>query len=89
MASVTGSLQLSPLAGRILFKDVRYHSTNMSARVLLGHVTWRYWKWRVRKEDSNGLYLLFHLSGSELMEVYRGVSLSLSDPFGRPRMVPL
>jgi hypothetical protein len=26
----------------------------MSARVLLGHITWRYWKWRIRKEDSNG-----------------------------------
>jgi hypothetical protein len=51
-----GSLQLSPLAGRILFKDVRYHSTNMSARVLLGHITWRYWKWRIRKEDSDGQY---------------------------------
>ncbi|KAJ9119483.1 hypothetical protein QFC24_005716 [Naganishia onofrii] len=25
----------------------------MSARVLLGHITWRYWKWRIRKEDSN------------------------------------
>jgi hypothetical protein len=57
-----GSLQLSPLAGRILFKDVRYHSTNMSARVLLGHITWRYWKWRIRKEDSDGQYSSFNPS---------------------------
>ena len=46
-----GSLQISLLGGRILFKDVRYESRNMSVRILDGHVTWRYWLWRVRASD--------------------------------------
>lgn len=45
------SIQFAPIAGRILFKDIRYHSTNMSARILLGHVTWRFWKWKIRNEQ--------------------------------------
>jgi hypothetical protein len=46
-----GSLQISPLAGRIAFRDVEYHSSNLSVRALHGHVTWRYWKLRVRQEE--------------------------------------
>jgi hypothetical protein len=44
------SFQISPLAGRISFRDVNYHSSNVSLRVLHGHITWRYWKFRVRQE---------------------------------------
>ena len=46
-----GSLQISPLAGRISFRDVEYHSSNISVRALSGNVTWRYWKLRVRQEE--------------------------------------
>ncbi|ORY27357.1 hypothetical protein BCR39DRAFT_589249 [Naematelia encephala] len=46
-----GSLQISPLAGRIAFRDLEYHSSNISFRALNGHVTWRYWKLRVRQEE--------------------------------------
>ncbi|KAL7425079.1 Macrophage colony-stimulating factor 1 receptor [Cryptotrichosporon argae] len=45
-----GSLQISPLAGRIAFRDVEYHSSNVSVRALTGTVTFRYWKVRVRHE---------------------------------------
>ena len=45
-----GSLQVSPLAGRISFRDVEYHSSNISFRALHGHITWRYWILRVRQE---------------------------------------
>jgi hypothetical protein len=45
-----GSLQISPLAGRIAWKDLEYHSSNLSFRSLNGHVTWRYWILRVRQE---------------------------------------
>ena len=45
-----GSLQISPLAGRISFRDVEYHSSNISFRALHGHITWRYWIFRVRQE---------------------------------------
>jgi hypothetical protein len=45
-----GSLQLSPLAGRVSFRDVEYHSSNLSVRALHGHVTFRYWIFRVRQE---------------------------------------
>jgi hypothetical protein len=48
-----GSLQISPLAGRIAFRDVEYHSSNLSVRALHGHVTWRYWKLRVRNEGDS------------------------------------
>ena len=48
-----GSLQISPLAGRIAFRDVEYHSSNLSVRALHGHVTWRYWKLRVRNEEDS------------------------------------
>ncbi|ODN76792.1 hypothetical protein L202_05394 [Cryptococcus amylolentus CBS 6039] len=46
-----GSLQISPLAGRISFRDLEYHSSNISVRALNGHVTWRYWKFHVRSES--------------------------------------
>ncbi|WVQ79015.1 hypothetical protein IAT38_001107 [Cryptococcus sp. DSM 104549] len=45
-----GSLQISPLAGRISFRDAEYHSSNLSVRALTGHITWRYWKIRIRSE---------------------------------------
>ncbi|WWD06286.1 hypothetical protein V865_004376 [Kwoniella europaea PYCC6329] len=50
---VIGSLQIAPLAGRISFRDVEYHSSNISVRALHGHVTWRYWKFRIRHETDS------------------------------------
>jgi energy-coupling factor transporter transmembrane protein EcfT len=54
------AIQLSFLAGRILFKNFRYQSSNESIYVLKGHITWRYWLRRTRvrgnkqvKEDAN------------------------------------
>ncbi|RKO93139.1 hypothetical protein BDK51DRAFT_33607, partial [Blyttiomyces helicus] len=44
------SVQFSPLSGKILFKNLRYHSRNQSFVVLRGHITFRYWLPRVRKE---------------------------------------
>lgn len=38
-----GSIQVSVLAGRILFKDLAYHSSNQTIRVVKGQVSWRYW----------------------------------------------
>lgn len=49
-----GSLQISPLAGRIAFRDVEYHSSNISCRVLHGNITFRYWKLRVRQDGDTG-----------------------------------
>ncbi|KAG8964186.1 hypothetical protein FRC03_002130 [Tulasnella sp. 419] len=43
--------QLSLLAGRIVLKDVQYHSRNMSIKVIKCHITWRYWLWRVRDTE--------------------------------------
>ncbi|GMK54228.1 hypothetical protein CspeluHIS016_0108140 [Cutaneotrichosporon spelunceum] len=45
-----GSFQISPLAGRIAFRNVEYHSSNFSCRILHGNVTFRYWKLRVQHE---------------------------------------
>ncbi|KAK8844716.1 hypothetical protein IAR55_006566 [Kwoniella newhampshirensis] len=50
---IIGSLQISPLAGRISFRNVEYHSSNLSVRALHGHITWRYWKIRIRQEPDS------------------------------------
>ena len=47
---VADALQISPLSGHILFKELKYFSANMSVRAVHGHVAWRYWIWRVREE---------------------------------------
>jgi len=39
------------LAGRIFFKDLRYHGTNETILIHGGHVTWRYWLRKVREVD--------------------------------------
>jgi protein CSF1 len=44
---------VSLLGGRIMIKDLRYHSSNQSFRAIKCRVTWRYWLWRTR-EESNG-----------------------------------
>lgn len=46
-----GSVQFSPLGGRLLFRDVRYVGENESVNIAMGSVTWRYWLWRVRQDD--------------------------------------
>ncbi|KAF8577934.1 hypothetical protein K439DRAFT_1363574, partial [Ramaria rubella] len=59
------SFQISLLAGRIMIKDLRYHSSNQSFRAVKCRVTWRYWIWRTRgdyirragEEDAKALRL--------------------------------
>lgn len=48
-----GSLQISPLAGRIAFRNVDYRSSNLSAHIVDGNITFRYWIFRVRQGDSS------------------------------------
>lgn len=48
-----GSLQFAPLAGRIGFRNVEYHSSNLSLRILHGHITFRYWARRPRQEGDS------------------------------------
>ncbi|KAI0699566.1 hypothetical protein BC835DRAFT_1412549 [Cytidiella melzeri] len=38
-----GSIHFSILGGRILLKDIRYHSSNQTIRVVKGQLSWRYW----------------------------------------------
>ncbi|KAJ7579122.1 hypothetical protein C8J56DRAFT_337033 [Mycena floridula] len=52
-----GSIHFSILTGRILFKDVRYHSSNQTLQITKGEVVWRYWIRRPTKEDEIGLNL--------------------------------
>jgi len=47
------AIQLSFLAGRILFKNFRYQSRNQSIYLLKGHLTWRYWIRRTRVRQKN------------------------------------
>ncbi|EPB81388.1 hypothetical protein HMPREF1544_11901 [Mucor circinelloides 1006PhL] len=50
------SIRVSLLGGRILFKNLRYLSTNQSISIVKGHVAIRYWLMNVRKaeDDKNG-----------------------------------
>lgn len=47
------AIQLSFLAGRILFKNIRYQSRNQSIYILKGHITWRYWLRRTRVRENS------------------------------------
>ncbi|KAJ3553006.1 hypothetical protein NM688_g3848 [Phlebia brevispora] len=38
-----GSIHFSLIAGRILFKDLQYHSSNQTIKVVKGQISWRYW----------------------------------------------
>ena len=38
-----GSIHFSLLSGRILLKDVYYHSSNQTINVVKAQITWRYW----------------------------------------------
>jgi hypothetical protein len=49
--SQIGSIHFSILAGRILLKDVRYHSSNQTIKVVKGQISWRYWIRRPTTED--------------------------------------
>jgi len=46
---VIGSIHFSLLTGRILLKDVRYHSSNQTVKIVKGQIQWRYW---IRKPTS-------------------------------------
>ena len=43
------SLHISLMAGRIMLKDFRYHTSNQSIRCLKIFITWRYWLWRTQE----------------------------------------
>ncbi|KAF2456119.1 hypothetical protein BDY21DRAFT_56378 [Lineolata rhizophorae] len=45
------ALQFSFLAGRIFFKDFRYHAHNVTVLVHGGYITWNFWHRRVREAD--------------------------------------
>ncbi|KAG2150597.1 hypothetical protein DEU56DRAFT_37144 [Suillus clintonianus] len=38
-----GSIHFSILAGRILLKDVKYYSSNMTVKIVTAQISWRYW----------------------------------------------
>ncbi|KAF8325178.1 uncharacterized protein EI90DRAFT_3157032 [Cantharellus anzutake] len=43
------AIQISLLSGRLFIKELRYHSTNQSVRIVKFHITCRYWFWRTRE----------------------------------------
>ncbi|KAI0358672.1 hypothetical protein OH77DRAFT_1587674 [Trametes cingulata] len=46
-----GSIHFSVLSGRILIKDLRYHSSNQTFRIVKGQISWRYWLRRPAEEE--------------------------------------
>lgn len=63
-----GSLQFSPLGGRLLFRDVRYVGENEQVRIAMGTITWRYWLSRVRQDSDLQ-------KGKSSIVLYRQISL--------------
>lgn len=57
LISCPGSIHFSILTGRILLKDVHYHSSNQTAKIVKAQVAWRYWIRRPTKENEIGLSL--------------------------------
>ena len=62
---MAGAIHFSTLAGRVLIKDLRYHSSNQTFRIVKLQLSWRYWlrqpaeeedlsHARVIGEDANG-----------------------------------
>ncbi|KAI8998306.1 hypothetical protein BC832DRAFT_242124 [Gaertneriomyces semiglobifer] len=47
------SIQISPISGKILFRNFRYHSRNQSVQILRGHIGFRYWFRHVRQENAD------------------------------------
>ncbi|KAF9033263.1 hypothetical protein BDZ89DRAFT_1063002 [Hymenopellis radicata] len=47
-----GSIQLSLLSGRIFLKDVRYHSSNQTVRIVKVQIIWKYWLRRPLSDDN-------------------------------------
>ncbi|RDB25364.1 Protein CSF1 [Hypsizygus marmoreus] len=50
-----GSIHFSLIAGRILLKDVSYHSSNQTVKIVKGQIQWRYWIRRPTTEDEIGI----------------------------------
>ncbi|KAI0074167.1 hypothetical protein K474DRAFT_1774197 [Panus rudis PR-1116 ss-1] len=46
-----GSIHFSIIAGRVLFKNLRYYSANQSIFVVKGQLSWRYWLRSPAEED--------------------------------------
>ncbi|RPD53525.1 hypothetical protein L227DRAFT_535889, partial [Lentinus tigrinus ALCF2SS1-6] len=46
-----GAIHFSTLAGRILIKDLRYHSSNQTFRIVKFQLSWRYWLRRPAEEE--------------------------------------
>lgn len=49
-----GSVHFSLVAGRILLKDVTYHSSNQTVKVVKAQLQWRYWIRRPMSEEEMG-----------------------------------
>lgn len=47
------SFQVSVLAGRVFFKELRYHGNNETILIQSGYITWRYWLRNVRQTAIN------------------------------------
>lgn len=52
---ISGSIHFAPLAGRILLKDVRYHSSNQTIKIVKAQILWRYWIRRPTTGEDLGL----------------------------------
>ncbi|KAK7053326.1 Macrophage colony-stimulating factor 1 receptor [Paramarasmius palmivorus] len=50
-----GAIQFSVLSGRILLKDVRYHTSNQTVKIVKVQISWRYWIRRPMMEEDMGI----------------------------------
>ena len=52
-----GSIHFSLIAGRILLKDIRYHSSNQTVKLVTAQIQWRYWIRRPTAQEDIGTTL--------------------------------
>ena len=51
LITIPGAIHFAPLAGRILLKDVRYHSSSQTVKIVKAQILWRYWIRRPTTEE--------------------------------------
>ena len=92
---VLESIKFAPLGGKILFKNLRYHSTNQSVSIVQGYVTFRYWLRHVLQNDfdtsASGKHkspksrILVYLNGLEYFIYNRTPAYDYLDELMKPK----
>lgn len=86
-----GSVKFALLGGKVLFKNLKYQSTNQSIFICQGYITFRYWLREVLQNDigtkSRKLFVLYYSMNSLSKEVHGNLSTNKENKSRRSRIV--